>query len=117
MRPGPSGRLRARIHGRSRERLVGGQYQGYVTSEATIPAATGCDLLSFGPTVEALPDTTAPDKPVGLGVKLNVPLEEQPGSLATPQLRDSALTLPEGVSISPGAVDGIQAWKNLGRTG
>jgi hypothetical protein len=96
---------------------VGGEYEGYAAREATIAGATGCNLLSFAPTVEALPETMGPDEPVGLGVKLKVPLEEQPGSLATPQLRNSTLTLPEGMSISPGAVDGIEACEEFGPHG
>jgi hypothetical protein len=97
--------------------LVDGEYERYVTQETTIPGVTGCGLLSFAPTVEALPQTLSPDQPVGLGVNLKVPLEEQPGSLATPQLRNSTLTLPEGMSVSPGAVDGIQACEEFGPHG
>ena len=57
------------------------------------------------------------DEPVGLGVDVGVPQSEQPGALATPHLRDAVVTLPEGMSISPGIVDGIQACNESGPEG
>jgi hypothetical protein len=58
-----------------------------------------------------------PDEPVELGVGLQIPLSETPESDATPQLRNTTLTLPEGMSISPGIVDGIQACEEFGPEG
>jgi hypothetical protein len=88
-----------------------------LTTTVTMPAVTGCDLLTFGPTIEMQPDTELADEPVGLGVNLRVPLNERPASNATPQLRDSVVTLPEGLSVSPGVVDGIQACNEFGPEG
>jgi hypothetical protein len=96
---------------------VNGQYQGYVEARSTLPGATGCNLLQFNPTIELQPDTPLADEPVGLGVNLHVPLDENVESSATPQLRDSVLTLPEGMSISPGIVDGIEACNEFGPEG
>jgi hypothetical protein len=96
---------------------VNGQYEGYAETTATMPAVTGCNLLRFDPLIEVQPDTLVADEPVGLGVNLQVPLDERPGSNATPQLRDSVVTLPEGLSVSPGVVDGIQACNELGPEG
>ncbi|HWY19532.1 MAG TPA: hypothetical protein VNY27_12590 [Solirubrobacteraceae bacterium] len=98
-------------------RVVGQKYEGYVQASATIPAVTGCSALQFGPTVGVEPDTLAADEPVGLGVNLQVPLNEAVESNATPQLRNSAVTLPEGLSVSPGVVDGIQACNETGPEG
>lgn len=94
-----------------------GQYIGYSEAQATLPGATGCGLLQFDPSVSIQPDTSLADEPVGLGVNLQVPLSEKPESLATPQLRDSVVTLPEGLSVSPGVVDGIQACNEFGPQG
>jgi hypothetical protein len=94
-----------------------GRYAGYVEKPWTIPGATGCDLLSFHPSIEVRPDTFLADEPVGLDVNLQVPLAETPTSNATPQLRDSVVTLPEGMSVSPGVVDGIQACNEFGPEG
>jgi hypothetical protein len=91
-------------------RVQAGQvYEGFVKASVQMPAVTGCNVLQFSPTIGVEPDTELADEPVGLGVNLHVPLNEAVGSNATPQLRDSSLTLPEGLSVSPGVVDGIQA--------
>jgi hypothetical protein len=63
------------------------------------------------------PDTLLADEPVGLGVDINVPQPEQPGITATPHLRDATVTLPEGMSVSPGVVDGIEACDATGPRG
>lgn len=94
-----------------------GQYLGYVEAQSVLPGATGCNTLRFDPQIEAHPDKLTADEPVELGVDLHVPLIETPESNATPQLRDTTLTLPEGMSISPGIVDGIQACNEFGAEG
>jgi hypothetical protein len=102
-------------------------FVGYLEKEAEQPLPTvtsglsqgfaGCNLLGFDPTIEVQPDTFLADEPVGLGVNVRVPLNEQPGAKATPQLRDAVVTLPEGMSVSPGVVDGIQACDATGPHG
>jgi uncharacterized repeat protein (TIGR01451 family) len=84
---------------------------------AVLPAATGCDALSFAPTIEVSPDTTLADSPVGLGVNLQVPQSEEPGVPRTPDLRNAVVTLPPGMSVSPGVVDGVQACNESGPEG
>ena len=103
------------------------QFEGYAEKETEQPLPTitsgasrgfsGCNLLGFDPSIEVQPDTLMADEPVGLGVNVQVPLNEQPQSRATPQLRDAAVTLPEGMSVSPGVVDGIQACNATGLEG
>jgi hypothetical protein len=94
-----------------------GRYEGYAEAQATLPGATGCDRLKFDPTIEVQPDKLLADEPVELNVKLKVPLDETPISNATPQLRNTIVTLPEGMSVSPGIVDGIQACNEFGPEG
>ena len=89
----------------------------YAQDESTLPGVTGCNQLRFAPEIEVQPDTPLADEPVGLGVNLRVPQVEQPEALATPQLRDAVVTLPEGLSISPGVVDGVQACNESGPEG
>jgi hypothetical protein len=96
---------------------VNGQYNGYVPATATMPAVTGCNLLKFEPGIAVHPDTLLADAPVGLGVGVSVPQSEQPGTLGTPHLREATITLPLGMSISPGIVDGIQACDKTGPGG
>jgi hypothetical protein len=94
-----------------------GRYSGFAEATSVLPAVTGCNLLSFAPGIEVLPDTLLADAPVGLGVNLRVPQSEEPGAPATPHLRDAVVTLPAGMSISPGIVDGIQACDESGASG
>ncbi len=99
---------------------VGGQYSSQWKEQSfTFPAVTGCNLLGFAPGTGVMvqPDTRLADEPVGLGVGLQVPLNEKPESLAAPLLRDTVVTLPEGMSVSPGVVDGIQACNETGPEG
>jgi hypothetical protein len=93
------------------------QYVGYVEGTVGMPAVTGCNLLAFNPLIEVQPDSSLADEPVGLGVNVRVPLNERPESNATPQVRDSSVTFPEGLSVSPGVVDGIRACDEFGPEG
>jgi hypothetical protein len=94
-----------------------GRYSGFQESTATLPPVTGCGLLQFEPKVQVAPDTSLADAPVGLGVNLQVPLDEDPETVATPQLRNAAVTLPAGLSINPGVVAGIAACNESGPEG
>ena len=95
-----------------------GRYsEQYKQAQASFPGVTGCNLLQFDPSVEVLPDTLGADEPVGLGVNIGVPQDQEPAGSGTPQLRDTVLTLPGGLSISPGVVDGVQACNESGPEG
>ena len=84
---------------------------------AILPAPTGCGALSFEPTLEVSPETTRVDAPLGLGVDLKVPQNEEPVTPRTPDLRDAVVTLPPGVSIDPAVVNGVQACNESGPEG
>jgi hypothetical protein len=89
----------------------------YEQGRSTLPGMTGCDLLPFDPEIEVKPDTLLADEPVGVSVGIGVHQTESPQEVATPQLRGATVTLPQGVSISPGVADGVQACKQTGREG
>jgi hypothetical protein len=84
---------------------------------ATLPAVTGCNALSFNPTIALEPDTMQADAPVGTGVTLTVPQTDGAEEEATPQLRDAVVTLPEGMSVNPSVVDGVAACNESGPEG
>jgi hypothetical protein len=98
---------------------VNGHYEGFAETPDVLPAATGCNTLSFnaGTGIGVEPDTVLADEPVGLGVNLKVPQSEAPGSNAAPLLRETVVTLPDGMSVSPGVVDGIKACNEFGPEG
>ena len=81
----------------------------WLTTSAAAPVVSGCSLLAFEPTIGFIPGTTQADEPSGFTFKLNVPQDESIGTLATPELKNTTVTLPEGVSISPSAGNGLEA--------
>ena len=97
---------------------LNGQYDAqYKSATWQMPGVTGCNVLAFDPTVAASPETLLADSPTGLGVNIKLPQPEAPQSNAAPHLRDAVVTLPAGMSISPGIVDGIQACNESGPEG
>ena len=76
---------------------------------ASAPTPTGCDKLQFEPTIDVTPDATQTDAPTGLSVSLKFPQNNDPGGLATGQLKDAHVTLPDGVTISPSSAGGLAA--------
>jgi hypothetical protein len=82
----------------------------WLTASSSQPPVTGCNALQFNPTLSLRPDTAEADVPTGATVDLTVP--QAPSSdeaLATPPLRDTVVTLPQGLALSPSAANGLQA--------
>ncbi len=71
----------------------------------------GCDKLAFEPTIKVAPDTSAADTPAGLTVEVKMPQEGllNPTGRATPDLKNTTVTLPAGVVINPGQAAGLVA--------
>ncbi len=86
-----------------------GQFQTYSFPEPeTAEAITGCEQLSFTPSLTLTPQMTQANTPSGYTVELHVPQNEDPSGLATPDLRDAVVSLPAGVVVSPSATNGLQ---------
>jgi hypothetical protein len=79
------------------------------------PAVKGCDKLTFKPAVESGPrpvgegGSTQVSAPSGYQFNLEIPQIEEVNKLGTPQLKDTVVTLPPGVSLSPSAANGLKA--------
>jgi hypothetical protein len=69
---------------------------------------SGCDAPEFQPTLDAHPTTDQGDSPSGLEFALEVPQHEGAGELATANLRDATVTLPEGMAVNPSAGAGLE---------
>ncbi|MGA8744554.1 MAG: hypothetical protein WB507_01665 [Solirubrobacterales bacterium] len=82
---------------------------GLTTASDPWPPMTGCDQLSFNPSLYAQPTTTATDTASGIDVDLEVPQNQSPSVPSPSELRAATVTLPEGFSINPGAADGKTA--------
>jgi hypothetical protein len=68
----------------------------------------GCNALDFQPTVEARPTTDQGDSPAGLDFALHVPQHEGAAELASANLRDATVVLPEGMTVNPSAGSGLE---------
>jgi hypothetical protein len=85
---------------------------------STYPQLDGCNMLQFQPSIQVSPEVSRVDTPSGYEVDVKVP--QGPNvwpALATPELRGATVTLPQGVSVSPGAADGLLACKERGPEG
>jgi uncharacterized repeat protein (TIGR01451 family) len=79
------------------------------SAEATAgEAITGCDQLSFTPSLWLAPETTQAGAPSGYTIDVHVPQNEDPTALATPALRKAVVSLPAGVVLSPSVANGLQ---------
>jgi len=80
----------------------------FLQEPALAQAITGCELLSFSPSLLLAPETTQAGAPSGYTIDVRMPQSEEPGALATPALRNAVVRLPAGVVLSPSAANGLQ---------
>jgi hypothetical protein len=80
-------------------------------SSGTPLALDGCNKLGFEPSISVAPDGPNASTPTGLTVGLHVPQEEilTPKGLAQSDVKDTTVTLPAGVQISPAGADGLMS--------
>ena len=77
--------------------------------EAVSPKITGCDKLTFEPSVDISPTVKAPDAPTGLKVDMAFPQGDNAEGLAPPALKKAVVTFPEGMTINPAGASGLMA--------
>ncbi len=92
-------------------KTIGNFAQSSLTSDFDdVPfVTTGCEKLAFDPSIAVATTSRAADAPTGLNVDLSVPQSDAPNGLATAHVKDVAVTLPEGMALSPAAAGGLQA--------
>ena len=81
-------------------------------AETSWPGTTGCDLLSFNPSLSASPTTSETDSPSGLEIDLNVPQTQSAHTLSPSEIKATSLELPEGLTLNPNAADGKTSCSN-----
>ena len=93
----------------------------FLSHDNTLPTPNpigndGCNAVDFSPTIQARPTTNIADSPSGLDVDLHVPQHEacDPGPPVTCEnaeanLKDTTVTLPEGMVINPSGANGLGA--------
>ena len=71
---------------------------------------TGCQSLSFNPSINVGVGPSSADSPSAVSVDVHVPqAPDDPASLAAPSLKSAVVTLPPGIQLSPAAANGLQA--------
>jgi hypothetical protein len=81
---------------------------------------SGCNLLQFEPTVEMRPETAQgqAEAPSGYEIKIKLPqAPDQFPALATPDLKNVTMTLPQGMTLSPAGGDGLAGCEASGSNG
>jgi hypothetical protein len=87
-----------------------GEYVPFSLTEP-MPTQDGCNRLPFSPTLTVVPDGQQGSKPTGLSVQVRIPQEQSlnPKGLAEADVRDTTVTLPEGVTLDPSGAEGLES--------
>jgi hypothetical protein len=72
---------------------------------------SGCNRLTFEPSIVAVPDGQAGSTPTGLTVGIHVPQTAglNPSGVAQATVKDTTVALPAGVALNPAGADGLLA--------
>jgi hypothetical protein len=86
------------------------QHPGEVfSSGASLPQITGCEAISFQPSLRVEPSSHQAGAPTGLSTVLKIPQTNAVDRAATSAMRDAKVTLPAGMTVNAGVADGLQA--------
>ena len=71
----------------------------------------GCNQLPFDPSIEVQPEKHSTSTPTGLAVSVHVPQETTLAATgrAESDVKDTTVTLPQGMQVSPAGADGLEA--------
>jgi hypothetical protein len=79
-------------------------------NEAEEPVGlSGCNQIEYEPSIKAQPTTNLADSPTGLDFNLHQPQNNDPEGLSTAHLKDTTVTLPQGLVINPSVANGLEA--------
>ncbi len=84
-------------------------YESAGLNEGAPTQVEGCDQLQFKPKVKAQPTTDLVDSPSGLEFTLNQAQELNLTGRYTSPVKDTSVTLSEGMSVNASLADGLQA--------
>jgi hypothetical protein len=74
----------------------------------TMPGhTTECDIPSFDPSVELNPTGRQANTPTGLDVSIQIDQNDNPNAVATPPVKSTVVTFPEGMTFNPAFSDGL----------
>ncbi len=92
-----------------------GHFLGYQTLSGYPPKAisvSGCDKVPFAPSVKVTPVSSQSDRVDGATVKVEVPHEKSATSLDDSTVRDTYVTLPEGLTLNPAVAGGLEGCRD-----
>ncbi|MFL5834788.1 MAG: hypothetical protein ACJ76B_12545 [Solirubrobacterales bacterium] len=69
----------------------------------------GCENLAFEPTMVPVPGTHRAHSPTGLDVNIDVPPNDAPEGYSTSAVKKTVIDFPEGMTVSPSAVAGLDS--------
>jgi hypothetical protein len=81
----------------------------FVEASAAAPTLTGCNRLPFDPSLTVAADVNMANEPSGYVLDLKLPQQENADGLASSDLKNAAVTLPQGAGISLSAANGMLA--------
>jgi hypothetical protein len=90
--------------------FLGAEY-AWVSQEGVPLGFEGCGELEFRPEIDVTPEERSAATPTGLDVSVSVPQEEgllAAGARAQADVRDTTVTLPRDVELSPSAANGLE---------
>ena len=83
-----------------------------LTGEAPVTGFRECAVPSFEPRLGITSSTRSANTPTGLTATVHIPQQstiQASGGLGEADLKDTTVTLPEGVQVNPSAANGLQA--------
>ena len=91
-------------------RYLGAEY-AWMNSGGEPLAFQDCGGLPFTPTIDVAPEQHGAATPTGVNISVKVPQSTtlEVGGLAEADVRDTTVTLPAGVELSPSAANGLEA--------
>ena len=89
--------------------FLGAEYT-WINGEGQLLGFEGCGELPFSPSLDVTPEQHTAATPTGVDVSVKVPQTTtlEAGALAEADVRDTTVTLPEGVELSPSAANGLE---------
>jgi hypothetical protein len=83
----------------------------WINNAGQLLGLEGCSSLPFTPSINVSPEVHSVSTPTGLTVDVKVPQKTtlEAEGLAEADVRDTTVTLPEGVELSPSAANGLEA--------